>query len=209
MRNNKEHGPNCGCSECILGVNDLIVDLSSSINKEQIYAYNEKIQGNCKKIFKSKENKLDKNDFTESVDGDPELLIYIPFITQSKIRSMTLIGGEEGTSPSCVKLYVNQENPDFDLAESTPTQEIDCIEDPNGEKQYMLSPIKFGSVWSVTLIVTGNFSGNNSKIYYIGFEGIATKKKQRYLVGTYELNPLPGTMKRIGEQEPKNSSVYG
>ncbi len=34
-----------------------------------------------------------------------------------------MIGGEDGTSPSQVKIYVNKDDPDFDLIEgSTPTQ---------------------------------------------------------------------------------------
>ena len=209
MRNTRDHPPDCGCAECILGENDIIVDLANSINLDQVFAFNEKTQGNCKKIFKPKDLKLDKTDFTESNDGDPDLLIYIPFSCQCKIKSMTLIGGEEGTSPSCVKLYVNKENPDFDLVESKATQEIDCVEDFLGENPYNLSPSKFGDVWSITLIVTGNYSGDNSKIYYIGFEGIASKKKQRVLVGTYELNPLPNTIQHKGEKDPKSGSIFG
>ena len=65
----------------------------------------------------------DKTEFLESNEGDPELLIYIPFKSAVKMKSMTMIGGEEGTSPSVIKLFVNVENPDFDLIDgSTPTQ---------------------------------------------------------------------------------------
>ena len=66
---------------------------------------------------------LDRENYLESNPGDPELLIYIPFNSAVKMKSMTLIGGEEGTSPSMLKLFVNKENPDFDLIDgSTPTQ---------------------------------------------------------------------------------------
>jgi hypothetical protein len=61
---------------------------------------------------------LDKTDFLTSNNGDPELLIYIPFNAAVKMKSITMIGGEEGTSPSFVKLFVNLDQPDFDLIES-------------------------------------------------------------------------------------------
>jgi hypothetical protein len=92
---------------------------------------------------------------------------------------MKLIGGEDGTAPNKVKLYVNSTNPDFDLLEGKPTHQIDTIENPDGSLDYNLPQFKFGAVWNLTLIVPSCVDSDHSKIYYIGFKGIASHKKQQ------------------------------
>jgi hypothetical protein len=67
---------------------------------------------------------LDRTDCLESNEGDPELLLYIPFNSAVKMKSMTMIGGEDGTSPAIVKLFVNIENPDFDLIEGATSAQV-------------------------------------------------------------------------------------
>lgn len=61
---------------------------------------------------------LDKTESLSSNKDDPELLIYIPFKSAVKMKSMTMIGGEDGSSPSFVKIFVNIDQPDFDLIEN-------------------------------------------------------------------------------------------
>ena len=177
--NHRIHDPNCTCNECILKMDQIIVDLKNSINITEVYALNESKTQSCQKIFKDKSDMLDKKDFCESNDDDPELLINIPFYTQVAIKSMTLIGGEDGTAPSKVKMYVNATNPDFDLLEGKPTHEIDTIENPDGSLVYNLPQFKFGAVWNLTLIIPSCIDSDHSKIYYIGFEGIVSKKRQK------------------------------
>jgi hypothetical protein len=103
---------------------------------------------------------------------------------------------EDGTAPSKVKLYVNCTNPDFDLLEGTPTYQIDTIENPDGTLQYNLPQFKFGAVWNLTIIVPTCIDSDHSKIYYIGFEGIATKKKRVAAINCqvefFNSNKVPG-----------------
>ena len=179
MSHNKIHDPNCTCNECIVRGDQIIIDLKNSINISEVYALNEQVTQSCQKIFKDKEEMLDKTNFCESNEGDPELLINIPFYTQVAIKSMKLIGGEDGTAPNKVKLYVNSTNPDFDLLEGKPTHQIDTIENPDGSLDYNLPQFKFGAVWNLTLIVPSCVDSDHSKIYYIGFKGIASHKKQQ------------------------------
>ena len=176
---NRIHDPNCTCNECLVHLDQVIVNLKNSINIFEVYAYNEKVSQSCQKIFKDKEDMLDKKDFCESNDDDPELLINIPFYTQVAIKTLTLIGGEDGTAPSKIKLYVNATNPDFDLLESKPTHQIDTIENPDGSLVYNLPQFKFGAVWNLTIIVPSCTDSDHTKIYYIGLEGIASKHKQK------------------------------
>ena len=179
MSHNRIHDPNCTCNECIVRGDQIIIDLKNSINISEVYALNEQVTQSCQKIFKDKEEMLDKTNFCESNEGDPELLINIPFYTQVAIKSMKLIGGEDGTAPNKVKLYVNSTNPDFDLLEGKPTHQIDTIENPDGSLDYNLPQFKFGAVWNLTLIVPSCTDSDHSKIYYIGFKGIASNKRQK------------------------------
>ena len=111
------HGKNCDCTDCISTEEEYLVDLTDAINRQGVYCLNESVDGSAKKIFKQKEDMLDRGKYLESNEGDPELLIYIPFNSAIKMKSMVMIGGEEGTSPAIIKLFVNKENPDFDLIE--------------------------------------------------------------------------------------------
>ena len=179
MIKNRIHDPNCTCNECIIRLDQQIVDLKNSINISEVYALNEREAQSCQKIFKDKDDMLNKTLFCESNEDDPELLINIPFYTQVAIKSMKMIGGEDGTAPSKLKLFVNATNPDFDLLEGKPTHQIDTIENPDGSLTYNLPQFKFGAVWNLTIIVPTCTDSDHSKIYYIGFEGIVTSKKQK------------------------------
>ncbi|KAL5825876.1 hypothetical protein ACOSQ3_021939 [Xanthoceras sorbifolium] len=62
-------------------------------------------------IGKSKNSKGWKNcsqkfqEHMESNEGDPELLVYIPFTSDVKIKSILVVGGTDGTSPSKMRVY--------------------------------------------------------------------------------------------------------
>ena len=51
MNSRQSHGPECTCSECILGEDETVVDLNSAISKNEAFALNEKKIGSCQKIF--------------------------------------------------------------------------------------------------------------------------------------------------------------
>ena len=207
MSHNRIHDPNCTCNECLVKEDQVIVDLKNSINITEVYALNEQVTQSCQKIFKDKEDMLDKTNFCESNEDDPELLINIPFYTHVAIKSMKLIGGEDGTAPSKVKLYVNSTNPDFDLLESPATHQIDTIENPDGSLDYNLPQFKFGAVWNLTLIVPSCIDSDHSKIYYIGFEGIVSKKRQKIPLNI--MVEIKNSNKIEGLEEGTNTAEVG
>lgn len=196
--------------DCISTEEESLVDLTNSINLGGVYALNEKVSDSSKNIIKSKENMLDKDKYLESNDDDPELLIYIPFNSVVKIKTFTMIGGEDGLSPSHVKLFVDCENPDFSLIENgIPSQEFDCIQNPEGELQYGLRPSKFNNVQSLTFVIDKNHGGNNTKLYYLGFTGIKTNKKKMVLLGNYEVKPVNDLNKIFDKIKLSNDAIYG
>lgn len=50
-------------------------------------------------------------------DCDGELLLIVPFTSQVKIRSVTLISRNETSFANVMRLYVNTENVDFSLTQ--------------------------------------------------------------------------------------------
>lgn len=211
MSSKEQHGPDCNCSQCTLGEEEMIVDLTNSVAKDEVFALNEKTHQSCQKIFKPKEEMLNKTDFCESNDGDPDLVIYIPFHAQVSIKSMRLIGGENGTSPAKIKLFVNkkEDNVDFDLKDATPEQEIDCVENPDGSLPYFLKSNKFHSVWSITLVVMLNYQGDNSKIYYIGFEGTASHKRKKFKLEVGDSTKHTQKIAPTQETSINDNLIYG
>ena len=153
---------------------------------------------------------LDTTDFLESNDDDPELLIYIPFLSVVKIKSMIMIGGEDGLAPSHIKIFVNNDNPDFSLIDDgAPTQQFDCVQNPDGTLEYGLRPMKFSNVQSLSIIVDRNHGGDFSKIYYIGFTGIKTNKKKQILVGNFELKPVNDGNKLKEHEKMHGENLFG
>lgn len=111
-------------SDCIQIEEEYLVDLTDAINRHGVYAMNERIVGSVKGIFKQKEDMTNRDTWVESNEGDPELLIYVPFNSAVQLKSMTMIGGEDGSSPAHIKMYVNKENSDFSLVEEAVSTQV-------------------------------------------------------------------------------------
>ncbi len=210
--NSKElHGPECTCSQCILGEEQTVVDLTGSVAKNEVFALNEKEHQSCQKLFKIKEEMLDRTQYCDSNDGDIDLVIYIPFSTQVNIKSMIIIGGEDGTSPAKLKIFVNKKESeiDFDLKEATCEQEINCVENPDGQLKYFLKANKFHSVWSLTLVVTINYGAENTRFYYIGVEGVNTHKRRTFKIRLSETDKKKTYIAPQQETHMHDHLIYG
>ncbi|KAH8482447.1 hypothetical protein H0E87_029766 [Populus deltoides] len=145
----------------------------------------------------------------ESNEGDPELLVYIPFTSDVKIKSISIVGGADGTSPSKMRAFINRDGIDFSDAQSMQAvQEWDLVENLNGVLEFQTRYAKFQSVASITLHFPDNFGGDTSQIHYIGFKGEATQLK-RDVVATivYELMPNPSDHKTKAESGGGYSQV--
>lgn len=49
---------------------------------------------------------MDDSEALLSDEDDPELLLFVPFTVQVRLRAFTLIGGSELTTPIKCKMYV-------------------------------------------------------------------------------------------------------
>jgi hypothetical protein len=112
--------------------------LFKNIEMSGVRALNEAIDGSAKSVFKPWENRLDFSTALESNDDDPELILFIPFTTDVKIKSISIIGGSDGTSPSKMRAFMNRDDIDFSAAaDLLPIQEWELAENPHGEIEYL------------------------------------------------------------------------
>ena len=211
MHSKELHGPECTCSQCILGEEQTVVDLTGSVAKNEVFALNEKEHQSCQKLFKIKEEMLDRKDFCDSNDGDSDLVIYIPFSSQVNLKTMNIIGGEDGMAPAKIKIFVNRKESeiDFDLKDSNCEQEINCVENREGTLKYFLKANKFHSVWSLTLVVTLNHGGDNTRFYYIGFEGVSSHKRKTFKIQISETNKNQAKIAHTQETHIHDHLIYG
>ncbi|XP_028796114.1 PITH domain-containing protein 1 [Neltuma alba] len=176
--------------------------LYKHIDLSKVSALNEATPGSVKSVFKAWEQRLDSSgDHLKSNEGDPELLVFIPFTSDVKIKSICIIGGPDGTGPSKMRAFINREGIDFSDAQSMQVvQEWDLVENTQGVLEYQTRYSKFQSVANITLHFPGNFGGDTTEIQYIGFKGEATQLK-RDVVATivYELRPNPSDHKTRAE----------
>ncbi|KAH9602376.1 hypothetical protein KSS87_011414 [Heliosperma pusillum] len=168
----------------------------------QVSALNEAISGSVKSVFRSWDQRLNfSGEFLESNEDDPELIVFIPFTSDVKIKSISIVGGSDGTSPSKMRAFINREGIDFSDAQSMQAvQEWDLTENLQGVLEYQTRYSKFQGVGNLTLHFPDNFGADTSKIHYIGLKGEATQLK-RDVVATivYELMPNPSDHKTRAE----------
>ena len=106
--------------------------LFNQIDFESIRCSNAIDASVCPKIFKTYENRFDTTIELQS-DDDEQLLIYVPFISNVKLKSIAIMG-TPGFAPSHLRAFINKDDLDFESATSSiPTQEFDLISDhPRG-----------------------------------------------------------------------------
>ncbi|CRH01773.1 thioredoxin, putative [Plasmodium relictum] len=181
------HNEGCGCksSDEVLKGGEFLLKY---INLEKVTALNEKVNGSCRKIFKSYDNKLSL-DCCES-DVDHELIINIPFTSPCKIVSLFLIGGEEGSYPKKMKIFSNREDIDFEnINDFKCIQELELSEDFHGSVEYPLKVTSLFNVNYLTLYFFENYGAESTKILYIGLKGVGTNYTRKPVETVYEASP--------------------
>ncbi|XP_078428147.1 PITH domain protein (DUF1000) isoform X2 [Wolffia australiana] len=176
--------------------------LYKQIDFSKATALNESIAGSVKFVFKPWENRLSSAEgYLESNEGDPELLVFIPFTSDVKIKSISVVGGADGTSPSKMRAFINRDGIDFSDAQTMqPVQEWDLVENIQGMLEYETRYSRFQGVGSLTLHFPDNFGADTTQIYYIGLRGEATQLKRDAVINiVYELMPNPSDHKTPAE----------
>ncbi|XP_073026017.1 uncharacterized protein [Primulina eburnea] len=184
--------------------------LYKHVDLSKVSALNEAVSGSVKSVFRAWEQRLNSSESVsllllimiyqghlESNNGDPELIVFIPFTSDVKIKSISVVGGADGTSPSKMRAFINRDGIDFSDAQNMqPVQEWDLAENLQGILEYQTRYSRFQSVGNITLHFSDNFGGHTTQIRYIGLKGEATQLR-RDVVATivYELTPNPSDHK--------------
>jgi len=194
-----EHGSGCACSVEPREVGGGIW-LVNSIDKDSIATSGEAVKDSGKLLFRDPSEKLDDSKRCDSGDPeDPEVIISISLTSPTKLTSVTVIGGSNGTSPQSVRLFANADPGAFNIVhEIDPTQTIDLAEDFCGTIQYPLRVAKFSQVQTLML----HFPASSPlTLHWIGLKGISSGDKRQAVVTVYESRPnltdhkIPDTLK--------------
>eukprot|EP00746_Dinoflagellata_sp_MGD_P058175 gnl/MRDRNA2_/MRDRNA2_249472_c0_seq1.p1 gnl/MRDRNA2_/MRDRNA2_249472_c0~~gnl/MRDRNA2_/MRDRNA2_249472_c0_seq1.p1 ORF type:complete len:207 (+),score=44.38 gnl/MRDRNA2_/MRDRNA2_249472_c0_seq1:42-662(+) len=201
------HGAGCGCvhEEDLSQTSKFLLPW---IDVDNVTGLNEEEEGTAKKVFRPYDTRLDDTKLVESPEGDPELMIVVPFTSPVKLASVIIIGGDEGTSPSKVRLYINREGLDFSsVADVEPTQELDLIEDFHGAVERPVRAAKFAQVTLLHMFFPESFGEDRTRIHWIGLKGIGSEYKREAVTCVYEAVPNAADHPKIGEDSAGSADV--
>lgn len=173
------HGSDEGCAYDAMP-ND---NLYAYIDRPNVVALNADHQGSV--VIKAWNNRLDESEYLES-DSDDQLIIRIPFTGSVRLRSLLIKSGPLNQTPEKIALFANQPSLDFDdVADKTPTQEFE-IAQSRDVGEYSLKTAKFSNVSSLTLYCPASQGADATKIYYVGFLGHWSERKDNPVITVYE-----------------------
>ncbi|KAI6042457.1 galactose-binding domain-like protein [Pisolithus marmoratus] len=169
-----------------VGPND---NLFPYIDRPNVVALNATAQGSD--VIKPWHERRNEDVFLES-DADEQLIIRVPFNGSVKLRTLLLKTGPGDQTAEKVFLYANAPSLDFsDVQDMTPTQEFevpvssDSLRVP-GQVSTLREAAKFSSLSSVTIFIPSNQGADTTKLFYIGFLGHWSQRKDNPVVTVYE-----------------------
>ncbi|OBZ88527.1 PITH domain-containing protein 1 [Choanephora cucurbitarum] len=181
--------------------------LYSKIDIDNVSCLNEAEPNSGKKVIRPWNERMDNDKFLES-DADEQLIVHVPFTGIVKLRSICLRTDRTDAAPSKMKVFINRDDVDFDVAESyTATQEFDLVENSDQVVEYGVKMTKFSNVRSITLFFPENFGEERSVIRYIGFKGEWSEMKRDPIITIYEASANPADHKIPGASNTMGHSV--
>mmetsp|Transcript_125288 Transcript_125288/g.348603 ORF Transcript_125288/g.348603 Transcript_125288/m.348603 type:complete len:206 (-) Transcript_125288:124-741(-) len=201
------HGAGCGCKheEDFIGISQLLLPW---IDVDQVVGLNEDTPNTARRVFRAYDARLDDNQFVESPEGDEELLLHVPFTSPVKVTGITVIGGDGGSAPSRVSLFINREDLDFaGVQDMQPTQELQLVEDFHGAVQHPLRAARFISVTHLALFFPASLGGERTRIHWIGLWGVGSEYKRQAVVTVYEAIPNASEKQVKDESAPTQDAA--
>ncbi|KAF8581067.1 DUF1000-domain-containing protein [Ramaria rubella] len=161
------------------------------------------------KVLKPWNQRLDETIYLES-DADDQVIIRVPFTGSVKLRSVLLKAGPGDHTPSKVALFANEDALDFsDVSDRNPTQEL-AVAQSREVGDYAVKPAKFSNVSSITLFFPGSQGADTIQIYYVGFLGSFSQRKEAPSVILYEAQANPADHEKIpGTESGFNTDQIG
>eukprot|EP00051_Salpingoeca_urceolata_P015254 m.196911 g.196911 ORF g.196911 m.196911 type:complete len:217 (-) comp18337_c0_seq1:44-694(-) len=169
--------------------------LFAYIDTTKMRCFNESQIGAVKNIIRPWDQRLDKSTWVES-DADEQLIIFIPFTADIKLKSITVVGGEGDQHPATVKVFKNREDIDFDTVEDLdPVQQFELQPDSNATIEHQTRISKFQNVHNLTFFFDTNFGAETTKIHSLFLKGTATKVTRQTIITIAETAANPADHK--------------
>ncbi|KAH0631144.1 hypothetical protein JD844_005296 [Phrynosoma platyrhinos] len=133
--------------------------------------------------------------FVES-DDDEELLFNIPFTGNVKLKGIIVMGEDDDTHPSEMRLFKNIPHMSFDNTAREPDQMFSLNRDITGELEYPTKIARFSNVYHLSIHFSKNFGAETTKIFYIGLRGEWTEPhRHEVTICNYEAAANPADHK--------------
>lgn len=120
-------------------------------------------------------------------------IIHVPFTTPCKLTGVHVIGGENGTHPTKVRIFANNvDDVDFNnVHDMEPIQEVELVEDFHGALEYPLKVTKLQNVSRVSLYFHGTLMDDAQALtlHYVGLRGQGSNAQRKPVVTVYESMP--------------------
>eukprot|EP00347_Sterkiella_histriomuscorum_P021497 403333773 len=185
---NHLHHQGCGCSEEAKRQDPHGLDLFPHIDMKSVDCFNQKNNESIKNVIRPIEERMDFSKGVCQSGYGKDLVVYIPFNGEIKVKSIIIIGGEDGTAPANMKIYKNVEAVDINiLEEKKPIQTLDLNENVTGELEYLLNVSKFNNTGNIVLGFDENFGAKNTIIKFIGLKGEKLREKVQVIETVYEV----------------------
>lgn len=185
------HGPgHCACHAEIRDTDPFGQDLFPYIDNTRVYCLNEEETGSSQHLFRPKMDMLRWDLTVRSQDGDPELLVFVPFTSPVKLTAVCVIGGGGGSTPNKIRLFSNRELTFDDAHGAAATQEFELLENPAGELEYATRVSRFQSVSSMSLHFPQSTGLSYSELCYVGLKGECSGHRREAVIAAYESRPV-------------------
>ena len=185
------HGPgHCACHAEIRDTDPFGQDLFPYIDNGRVYCLNEETTGSAQQLFRPRAEKLRWDNTVRSQDGDPELLVFVPFISPVKLTAICVIGGGGGSTPNKVRLFSNKGLTFEDVQSADATQEFELLENPSGELEFSTRVSRFQSVNTLSLHFPASTGLSYNELCYVGLKGECSGHRREAVITVYEARPV-------------------
>ncbi|CCM04683.1 uncharacterized protein FIBRA_06869 [Fibroporia radiculosa] len=160
-------------------------NLYTRIDRANVVALNVEAPGKGPEVIKPWNERLDEQIYLES-DADDQIIIRVPFTGSVKLRAVLLKAGPGDQTPANVAIFSNIDHMDFsDISDRKPVQEF-TVAQGREVGEYHVLPAKFPNVTSLTLFFPASQGADTTRIYYVGFLGQFTERKNEPVITVYE-----------------------
>ena len=160
------------------------------IDLQRLQCLSESCEGSGLLTFKLREERRDGSKFVEN-DADEQLLFNIPFTGNVKLKGIIIMGEDDDSQPSEMRLYKNIPQMSFDDTDRELDQTFSLNPDLTGE-EYTTKMSCFPNVYPFSIHSSKNFGADTTKVFYIGLRGEWTElRRHEVTICDYEASANP------------------